>query len=137
MSILCSPERLNEEMVRAGCGDVVVRAVEGAWDGPSVDKVMESLDLILRMMPLHAALDTEARARLSGPLRAAVEACVAPDGAVRVPAIAKYDWSSSNSNTVSSVVSPTWRKANGHVSEISDSFPPTPNSRNRRSAGAK
>lgn len=88
MSVLCSPERLSAEMVRAGCGEVVVRAVEGAWVGPSVDDVMGSLDLILRMMPLHAALDTDARARLSGPLRAAVEACVVQGGAVRVPAIA-------------------------------------------------
>ncbi|HTN89934.1 MAG TPA: class I SAM-dependent methyltransferase [Sorangium sp.] len=88
MSVFCSPEGLKAEMVRAGCGEVAVHAVDGAWGGPSVDLVMEDIDQILRLMPLYAALDSDGRALLSGPLRAAIEACAEPGGAVRVPATA-------------------------------------------------
>ncbi|WP_437304245.1 class I SAM-dependent methyltransferase [Sorangium sp. So ce388] len=88
MSVLCSPEGLKAEMVRAGCGEVAMHAVDGAWGGPSVDLVMEDIDQILRLMPLYAAIDSDGCARLSGPLRAAIEACAEPGGAVRVPATA-------------------------------------------------
>ncbi|HZF51021.1 MAG TPA: methyltransferase domain-containing protein [Polyangiaceae bacterium] len=86
MVVLCAPEGLEAEMVRAGCSEVAVHAVDGAWGGPSVDQVMEDIDEILRLMPHYAALDDDGRARLRGPLRAAVEAHAEPGGAVRVPA---------------------------------------------------
>jgi SAM-dependent methyltransferase len=86
MVALSTPEGLEAEMVRAGCSKVTVRAVDGAWGGPSVDQVMEDIDEILRLMPHYAALDGDGRARLRGPLRAAVEAHAEPGGAVRVPA---------------------------------------------------
>ncbi|XYH95335.1 class I SAM-dependent methyltransferase [Sorangium sp. So ce1128] len=88
MAVLCSPEGLKAEMVRAGCGEVAVHAVDGAWGGPSVDLVMGDIDQILRLIPLYAGLDGDGRARLSGPLRAAIEACAGPGGAVRVPSTA-------------------------------------------------
>ena len=88
MSVLCSPEGLKAEMVRAGCGEVAVHAVDGSWGGPSVDQVMGDMDQILRLVPLYAALDSDGRARLRGPLRAAIEAHAEPGGAVRVPATA-------------------------------------------------
>jgi len=86
MLALCSPEGLEAEMARAGCGEVAVHAVEGAWGGPSVDHVMGDIDEILHLMPLYTALDDDGRARLSRPLRAAIEAHAEPGGAVRVPA---------------------------------------------------
>ncbi len=49
--MLCSPEGLKAEMLGAGCGEVAVHAVDGAWGGPSVDQVMEDLDEILLFMP--------------------------------------------------------------------------------------
>ncbi|WP_437965525.1 class I SAM-dependent methyltransferase [Sorangium sp. So ce260] len=88
MSVLCSPEGLKAEMLGAGCGEVAVHAVDGAWGGPSVDHLMGNIDQILRLVPLYAALDSDGRARLSGLLRAAIEACAEPGGGVRVPATA-------------------------------------------------
>ena len=88
LSVLCSPEALKAEMIGAGCGEVAVHAVDGGWSGPSVDRVMGDIDQILRMSPLYAALDDDGRARLRGPLRAAIEAHAEPSGAFRVPTTA-------------------------------------------------
>jgi SAM-dependent methyltransferase len=88
MVTLSAPEGLEAEMVRAGCSEVAVRAVDGAWRGSSVDQVMVDIDEILRLMPHYAALDGDGLARLRGPLRAAVEAHAEAGGAVRVPATA-------------------------------------------------
>ena len=49
---------------------------------------MADIDEILRLMPLGAALNSEGRAQLSGPLRAAIGAHAEPGGAVRVPVAA-------------------------------------------------
>lgn len=84
MLALCSPESLKAEMLAAGCSEVTVHAVEGVWGGASAEEVVTELDQSMRLMPLFAALDDEKRARLSGPLRAAIEACTEPGGAVRV-----------------------------------------------------
>ncbi|AUX21850.1 ubiquinone biosynthesis protein UbiE [Sorangium cellulosum] len=88
MSVLCSREGLRAEMVRAGCGEVAVHAVGGVWTWPSVEHVMRDIDEILRLAPHFSALDDDGRARLNGPLRAAIEPCAEPGGAVRVPTTA-------------------------------------------------
>ncbi|WP_441286671.1 class I SAM-dependent methyltransferase [Sorangium sp. KYC3313] len=88
MTVLCSPEGLKAEMLGAGCGEVAVHAVDGAWGGASVDQLMADLDEILRFMPLYVALDGDGRARLRGPLRAVIEPFAEPGGAVRVPVTA-------------------------------------------------
>jgi SAM-dependent methyltransferase len=88
LSILCSPSALTTEMVEAGCRKVAVHAVDGGWNGASVDRVFKDMDPILRLSPLYAALDADGRARLSGPLRVAIEAYVEPSGHVRIPATA-------------------------------------------------
>ena len=75
-------------MVSAGCGEVAVHAVDSSWGGPSVDQVMGDMAPILLLMPLYTALDSDGRARLRGPLRAAIEAHAEPGGSVRVPATA-------------------------------------------------
>ncbi|MGK4003675.1 methyltransferase domain-containing protein [Sorangium sp. So ce1036] len=90
MMVLCAPEGLKAEMVRAGCGEVAVHAVDGVWGGPSVDQVLKVIDEIQRLSPhhAHAGLDDEERARLRGLLRTAVEARAEPGGAVHIPATA-------------------------------------------------
>ncbi len=88
MSVLCSPEALKVEMVRAGCGEVAVHAINSDWSGPSVDRVMGDIDQILALHPLYAALDDDKRAQLRGPLRAAIEAYAEPGGAFQIPATA-------------------------------------------------
>lgn len=89
MLALCTPEGLEAEMVRAGCGEVAVHAVDGSWGRPSVDQAMADIDEVLRMMAHHhAGQGDDGRARARGLLRADLEARAEPDGAVRVPATA-------------------------------------------------
>lgn len=88
MLALCTPEGLEAEMVRAGCGEVAVHAVDGSWGRPSVDQAMGAIDEMLRLSPHHAGLDDDGRARVRGLLRADLEARAEPGGAVRVPATA-------------------------------------------------
>lgn len=90
MIVLCAPEGLKTELIRAGCGEVAVHTVDGVWGGTSVDQAMEVIDELQRMSPhfAHAGLDDDGRARLRGLLRAAVEAHAEPGGAVRIPVTA-------------------------------------------------
>lgn len=81
---LCAPDVLRAELIAAGCGEVVVHAVDGGWGGSSVDAVMDTLGQTFGLMPLYAAFDQSERERLHGPLRAAIERHSGPDGVVRV-----------------------------------------------------
>ncbi|MBV8885734.1 MAG: class I SAM-dependent methyltransferase [Chroococcidiopsidaceae cyanobacterium CP_BM_RX_35] len=88
MSVLGSLEALKIEMVKAGCGEVTVHAINRDWSEPSVDRVMGDIDQILALHPLYAALDDGGRARLREPLRAAFETYTEPDGALQIPGTA-------------------------------------------------
>lgn len=85
---LSSAEDFKAEMIAAGCDDVVVHEVDGVWGGPSLDMVMATFEEARDLIPLYAALDDAGRAKLAGPLRAAIAAHVDPDRAIRVHSIA-------------------------------------------------
>ena len=86
-SLLSSSDRLHAKMITAGCREVQVHAVDGAWNGPFVDQAIDGMDDLFRSMPLYAALDADRRAHLRPHLRAALTRYATADG-LRVPATA-------------------------------------------------
>jgi SAM-dependent methyltransferase len=89
MQILSEPEGLEAEMRAAGCSEVTVHTVDGAWCGPSADRAMADIDEMLRLMPHHGGLSADQRELLGTPLRTAIEAHAEPGGSIRIPAQAR------------------------------------------------
>ncbi len=85
---LSSPESLRAEMVRAGCADITLHKVSGAWVGSSVTRVLAEIRPFLCSAPLYDPLDEDALALMSGVVRAALTAYTEPNGAFHVPVAA-------------------------------------------------
>lgn len=88
MAVMSDASLFGEALCDAGCRDVAVTAVEGAWQMPSVDHVMAAVDSLMRFTPLYTALDPAGRAALETQMRAELETFADPAGAVHVPSTA-------------------------------------------------
>jgi SAM-dependent methyltransferase len=97
LSVFSSPKRVEVEMIRTGCTEVVVHRVDGSWGGPSVDDVMGQISQILEWMPLLRGVDAGARALLDKYVREAIESKTESGKAVRIPVTANIAVSRTNS----------------------------------------
>ena len=73
LSILSAAATLKDELVRAGCAEVVVHSVEGSWGGLTTDDVMDNIDQMMNWMPLVGALNPYDRSRFDARLRDDIE----------------------------------------------------------------
>jgi SAM-dependent methyltransferase len=80
---LAAPDAMQQELAKAGLGDVSVGEIEAVWEGPAGAAYLEELKGFHRFMGSYALLEADARALLDAAILEAVEGN-SDDGRVRL-----------------------------------------------------